>query len=394
MSTASDQLRFADDAPPPEATPSWKVLVVDDDPEVHAVTRLALDRCRYDGRPIAVLSAASAAEGRTLLAQHDDIALILLDVVMETPHAGLDFVRHVREALGNRLIRIVLRTGQPGEAPPREVVTRYEIDDYRTKTELTFERLQIIVITALRGYTMVASLAEREAELIRRNEQLERFTDLASQDLQEPLRNIVSSTQLLTRRLDSTLAPDDARILTELADAAHLAYRTIDSLVEYARLGRNLGAPRVLQLDDVLRGALSRLRPFLQGRGAQIAIDPLPQVRGHADLLELAFAHLIENAVRYRGAAAPQIRVTATTDERSTEIRVADNGIGIDPRLIDKIFEPFSRLHTPSRYPGAGLGLAIARRAVELDGGTLTATSDPGVGTTMILRLPRHRPGG
>ncbi|MFA5941795.1 MAG: ATP-binding protein [Sinimarinibacterium sp.] len=393
MNAASDQLHFVDDAPQSGTTPSWKVLVVDDDPEVHAVTRLALDRCRYDGRPITVLSAASAAEGRATLAQHHDIALILLDVVMETPHAGLELVRHVRETLGNRQVRIVLRTGQPGEAPAREVVTRYEIDDYRTKTELTFERLEIIVITALRGYTMVNTLAEREAELRRRNEQLERFTDLASQDLQEPLRNIVSSAQLLARRLDNALAPDDARILTDLADAAHDAYRTMDSLLEYSRLGRNLSAARTVQLDEVLRGALSRLRPFLQGRGVQIAIDPLPSVRGHADLLELAFAHLLENAVRYRGAATPQIHVAAAGDDRDLEIRVIDNGIGIENRFLDKIFEPFQRLHPPHRYPGCGLGLAIARRAVELNGGTLTAESEPGIGTQMILRLPRHARG-
>lgn len=393
MNTASDQLHFADDAAPRETTPSWNVLVVDDDPEVHAVTRLALDRCRYDGRPIAVLSAASAGEGRAILEQHGDIALILLDVVMETPHAGLDFVRHVREALGNRQIRIVLRTGQPGESPARDVVTRYEIDDYRTKTELTFERLQIIVITALRGYTMVNALAEREAELRRRNEQLERFTDLASQDLQEPLRSIVSNAQLLARRLDSSLAPDDARVLTSLADAAHEAYRTIDSLLEYSRLGRISGTPRSTPLDDVLRGALSRLRPFLQGRGVRIAIDPLPTVRGYADLLELAFAHLLENAVRYRGTAPPNIRVTASIDAQMLEIRVIDNGIGIDNRFLDKIFEPFQRLHPPHRYPGSGLGLAIARRAVELNGGTLDAESEPGIGTQMVLRLPRHVPG-
>ncbi|HUS23939.1 MAG TPA: response regulator, partial [Candidatus Binatia bacterium] len=118
-----------------QAAPPWLVLVADDDPEVHAVTRLAIGELRFDGRPLQILSAASAAEARELLARHPGIALILLDVVMESEHAGLDLVRHVRETMGNTTVRIVLRTGQPGQAPPREVVTRYGIDDYRAKTE-------------------------------------------------------------------------------------------------------------------------------------------------------------------------------------------------------------------------------------------------------------------
>ena len=130
----------------------WRILVVDDDPEVHSVTELALRGVSFLDRPIAFLHAHSAAEAAEVLARHGDVALILLDVVMETDDAGLRFVQLVRGEMKNRKVRIVLRTGQPGQAPENEVILRYDINDYKAKTELTQQKLFSTVITALRGY--------------------------------------------------------------------------------------------------------------------------------------------------------------------------------------------------------------------------------------------------
>ena len=126
----------------------WRILIVDDDAEVHAVTRLSLRRFTFEGRPVELISAYSAAEARDILAVSREVALILLDVVMETEDAGLRFVRHVRQTLGNRATRIILRTGQPGSAPEQEVIVDFDINDYRAKTELTHERLTVCTITA------------------------------------------------------------------------------------------------------------------------------------------------------------------------------------------------------------------------------------------------------
>lgn len=130
----------------------WCVLVVDDEPEVRQVTRLVLANVEFNGRNLEILEAASAAAAIDILRERPDVAVMLLDVVMETPHAGLDLVRHVREELSNHLVRIVLRTGQPGEAPELAVVTAYDINDYREKTELTATRLIVTLFTALRSY--------------------------------------------------------------------------------------------------------------------------------------------------------------------------------------------------------------------------------------------------
>lgn len=130
----------------------WRILVVDDEPDVHAVTRLALQGIGYKGRGIELLSAYSAKEGMDILSSEKDIALVLLDVVMESDHAGLEMVKDVREGLGNRLVRIVLRTGQPGQAPEQEVILSYDINDYKAKTELTAQKLFTTVIASLRAY--------------------------------------------------------------------------------------------------------------------------------------------------------------------------------------------------------------------------------------------------
>jgi CheY-like chemotaxis protein len=137
--------------------PPWPVLIVDDDPAVHEVTRLCLQGFMFQSRPVELLSAHSAAEGRAIVAQRMDIALVLLDVVMETDHAGLDLARHIRDELHNRTVRIVLRTGE-ARMQPMVVVDQYEIDDFRAKTDLTFERMTILVKSSLRTYGLLREL--------------------------------------------------------------------------------------------------------------------------------------------------------------------------------------------------------------------------------------------
>jgi response regulator RpfG family c-di-GMP phosphodiesterase len=143
----------------------WRVLVVDDDADVHAVTRLALRNVSFKGRELELFSAYSAAEGFRLLRDTADIALVLLDVVMETEDAGLVLARRIREELGNHTVRVVLRTGQPGQAPEQRVIIDYDINDYKAKTELTTQRLFTAVISALRAYETLTMLERSRAGL-------------------------------------------------------------------------------------------------------------------------------------------------------------------------------------------------------------------------------------
>jgi len=138
--------------------PPWTVLVVDDEPEVHKVSWLVLEELRFRGRPLHLVGARSAAEARQALADHPDTAVILLDVVMETEDAGLRLVHEIRQDMGNQAVRIILRTGQPGQAPERRVVVDYDINDYKAKNELTADKLFTTVIAALRAYEDIRTI--------------------------------------------------------------------------------------------------------------------------------------------------------------------------------------------------------------------------------------------
>ena len=149
-----------DHAPFPQAGPRWKIAVIDDDPAVHDGTQFALSDYVLNGQRLEILSASSAAKGRELLAQHPDVAAVLLDVIMETDSAGLDLVHFIRNTLKNETVRIILRTGQPGQAPERRIIVDYDINDYKAKTELTADKLFTSLTAALRSYQQLQRMVE------------------------------------------------------------------------------------------------------------------------------------------------------------------------------------------------------------------------------------------
>jgi len=148
---------------PSQVKDRWLVLLVDDEPEIHEITRLVLAETSFSGIPVELHSAYSASEAKTFLEAHPDTALMLLDVVMESDDAGLRLVPYVREQLGNLDLQIVVRTGQPGMAPEREVIPAYDINGYFLKTEMVAQKLQSIVISSLRAYSHIRTLRPRES---------------------------------------------------------------------------------------------------------------------------------------------------------------------------------------------------------------------------------------
>src|SRR5690242_7800403 len=144
----------------PDAAKGWRVLLVDDEPDLHTITEIALSRFELDGRGLEFFHAYSAAEARAVLQKESDIALAIVDVVMEHETAGLELARWIRQELNNRFIRIVLRTGQPGQAPEEKVIVEYDINDYKEKTELDRKKLFTTVFSALRAYRDIIQIEE------------------------------------------------------------------------------------------------------------------------------------------------------------------------------------------------------------------------------------------
>jgi serine phosphatase RsbU (regulator of sigma subunit) len=190
ITSDEETLVFAADADAAdEQEASWTVLIVDDEPEIHQITLMALRDFSFLQHKLQFISAYSAAEARHILEKNNNIALILLDVVMETDDAGLVLVRYIREHLQNQLVRIILRTGQPGQAPEHRIVLDYDINDYRAKTELTVQRLTTSVVSALRAYMAIEQLAQLnenlEQQVQARTEQLQASNQQLQQSLAE-----------------------------------------------------------------------------------------------------------------------------------------------------------------------------------------------------------------
>ena len=163
MADQDDVLQLIEDfgQEPEESTArKWKIAVIDDDHAVHEGTRFALSDYNLNGQGLEILSAYSAAEGQTLMRAHPDIAAVLLDVIMETDAAGLDLVEFIRNELHNETVRIILRTGQPGQAPERRVIVDYDINDYKAKTELTADKLFTSLTAALRSYQQLERMVQ------------------------------------------------------------------------------------------------------------------------------------------------------------------------------------------------------------------------------------------
>jgi signal transduction histidine kinase len=163
MAEQDDVLHLIDDTgliPEDSSARKWKIAVIDDDQAVHEGTRFALSDYVLNGQGLEILSAYSAAEGRTLMRDNPDIAAVLLDVIMETDIAGLELVEYIRSEIKNETVRIILRTGQPGQAPERRVIVQYDINDYKAKTELTADKLFTSLTAALRSYQQLERMVQ------------------------------------------------------------------------------------------------------------------------------------------------------------------------------------------------------------------------------------------
>lgn len=149
--------------------PPWRILVVDDEEEVHRLTQMVLEDYRFENRFLEIITAFSGQQAMAIMKEQTDIALVMLDVVMETDDAGLEVVRYIRGELKNDIVQIVLRTGQPGLAPPQEIITEYDINSYNSKVELTAQKIYTIVTASLRAYKLANSLHNTNQKL---NEEL------------------------------------------------------------------------------------------------------------------------------------------------------------------------------------------------------------------------------
>jgi signal transduction histidine kinase len=236
--------------------------------------------------------------------------------------------------------------------------------------------------------TARAALEAQALELNRSNAELEQFAYVASHDLQEPLRKVASFCQALERRYHGQLDERADQYIEFAVDGAKRMQILINDLLAFSRVGRSGHALELIDLDDALRQATSALSRMLEENGASVEAQALPTVRGERALLVSLLQNLIGNAVKFRSAQPPVVRLSAERQGDQWQFSCTDNGIGVEPEYAERIFVIFQRLHTKEAYPGTGIGLAMCRKIVEYHGGRMWLDPEHSPGARFLFTLP------
>jgi len=243
----------------------------------------------------------------------------------------------------------------------------------------------------IRGVVLVfRDISERksaEKELKRSNEELQRFAYVAAHDLKSPLRAVSSMTTMLARRWEHVLDAESKEIAGHIQSSVGQMSRLISDLLEYSTVTSDAeGEKASIDCGEIFAATVRNLQAQIRETGARVTAGPLPAVQASSQVGRV-LQNLIENAIKYRGEATPQIHVSAQRADGAWVISVQDNGIGFDMRHAERIFGVFERLHT-GEYEGSGIGLAICRKVIEGYGGRMWAQSTPGKGATFYFSLP------
>jgi signal transduction histidine kinase len=275
-------------------------------------------------------------------------------------------------AVGSQLLRI--RVKERTSALTLEIQRRKRFEDELYENKRLLEE----------------TVRERTAELKHSNEELERFAYITSHDLQEPLRMITSYLQLLESRYRDKIDSDANDFIFYAVDGAKRMQQLINDLLKYSRLDTHKKEHGPVDCNDVVNDVLSNLEIAIKESGADIQLMTLPVVTGDETQLRQIFQNLIGNAVKFKGDRPLEIAVNVNEDEEYWWFTVKDNGIGIEEKYFERIFQVFQRLHGSRQYDGNGIGLAICRKIVENHGGTITVSSKAGEGSRFTFSIAKR----
>jgi signal transduction histidine kinase len=390
--------------------PVWKngkeylVLVIDDDKYVHQLTKMVLKGFKFEDAPIHLVSVMSAKEAMAYLDTHSNVAVALVDVVMETDHAGLDLVNYVRNDCNNNEIRLIVRTGQPGAAPEESVFKDYDINDYLSKTELSAHKLRMALLNALRSYRDIrhAAYLQKQIMLAEQDSQASaaaskaksQFLAYMSHEIRTPLNSIIGIADLLSQ---SELGESQTQYVKTILNSGEVLLAIINDILDFSKI--EAGKLELESIDFCLAELGKSLNYLFIAQlkhkklDYKFTIDPkLPKfLKGDALRLKQILINLIANSIKFTEYGGIHITVQALYFSPNLRIKfnVTDTGIGIPKEKITSLFQAFTQVDssTTRKYGGTGLGLQISKGLVELMGGSISVTSENGKGSSFIFDI-------
>lgn len=386
------------------------VLVVDDDETVIQVTRLVLSRFRFDNHALELICAASGREAIEVLSNRDDIAIVLLDVVMESDHSGFEVVSFIRNKLHNYITRILLRTGQPGLAPERQVINDYDINDYIAKTEATTDRLNLSMTNALRSYRdilraeylthRVVSAELEQQQALQASQAKSAFLAHMSHEIRTPLNGIIGMADILA---DTDLNNEQQGYLDDIHNSGRALLGIVNDVLDLSKIeaGKLELEPRNFKLLDLIQEVNSMFHAPMMNKLIQfdqLIAESVPEsLFADSIRLQQLIMNLLGNALKFT-ASGGRIGLSIELDDSVSDllegslplrITVSDSGIGIDESRLAKIFDAYQQAesHTSRIYGGTGLGLSLCRQITHLMGGDIGVTSKLGEGSIFCANI-------
>jgi signal transduction histidine kinase len=364
--------------------PSPLILIVDDNPD---------DR----ERNIRHLKKIKQAEYRYVEADGYDSMMVelkrmkpdcvLLDYSLPGRN-GLDIVRDIVPQHPH--LPIIMMTGQGNESIAAQSI-KEGAQHYLVKSEVTEESLHTHITSAIKHCAMERERNDLVQKLMESNIALERFAYVASHDLQEPIRMINNFGKILLAEYQNTFDNDGKEYLSMVTESGERMRDVVNDLLDYSRIGNEVVHMHTFSAQQALDSALDNLKTLIEERNALITHDALPELHGNPVQIMRLLQNLITNAIKYQKQGnRPCIHVGCEDAGERWKIYVKDNGVGIDQKSLEKVFEPFRRLHTWDTVKGSGLGLAICKKIAEQNGGELTVTSTVGEGSIFTLTLPKQ----
>lgn len=368
------------------------ILLVDDRPDGLMAMEAVLGHEGYN-----LVQASSGHEALASLYDHD-YAVILLDVQMPVMD-GFETARLIKQYAPARETPIIFVTAISKET--HHIARGYESGavDYLfkpfdpnillSKVKIFVELYQARQFLAKTNETLELKVKERTAELTQINRELEQFAYVASHDLQEPLRKIITFSGRLQESFSAQLDEVGRDYLDRMHKAGTRMKTVIEDLLHFSRINAKDIPYEATDLKEIIMDVISDLEIKIAQQKAEIIIEDLPTVTANKSQLRHLFQNLILNSIKFsKKDQSPRIVINSQVDNEFAIIDVRDNGIGFDEKYLDRIFKPFQRLHGKNEYEGSGIGLSICQKIAQQHGGHITAKSTPGEGATFIITLP------